>query len=199
MKIKTIFLDMDDVLNCFTMSALREVGCPVGPYSFDKYKPKGSFDIIKAANILHPDSEHMFTASNFWRSLKRKFWATIPASKELPMLLEQCEKLVGKENICILTNPVQEWYPYVAAAKMEWIGRFLPSWLHKQFLIGLPKHFCARPDALLIDDSDSNVNVFWDYGGQAILVPRPWNSLHRVNTEKYLLGVFHRFSRRKEE
>lgn len=187
MKIKTIFLDMDDCLNCFTLAALREVGCPVGIREYEKFDPAWKFDIIKAANVLHPSQE--FSRRTFWGSLDQEFWATVPPSDELPILLEECEKLVDKEGICVLTNPVQEWNPYVAAAKMEWIEHFLPRWLHHQFLIGPPKYFCARPDALLVDDSEENVNTFRLSGGQALLVPRPWNSLHEMDTSCYLCNA----------
>ena len=55
------------------------------------------------------------------------------------------------------------------------------------------KHFCARPDALLIDDSDHNVEAFLAHGGQAILVPRPWNPLHCMPTLTFLDDAFKMF------
>ena len=60
------------------------------------------------------------------------------------------------------------------------------------------KHFCARPDALLIDDGDHNVEAFRANGGQTILVPRPWNSLHYMPTETHLHDAFTMFFRMKE-
>jgi hypothetical protein len=43
---------------------------------------------------------------------------------------------------------------------------------------------------LLIDDSLANAEAFQAHGGQALLVPRPWNPLHRVDTRSYLEGFF---------
>lgn len=179
---KTIFLDLDDVLNSFTMSALKEAGCPVGVHEYEKYNPAWKYNIIGAANVLHPD--RTFSENEFWKSLGPSFWATIPISIECGWLVRRCEALVGREQICVLTTPTQD--TYVAAAKMEWIHFFLPGWLHQQFLIGPCKHLCARPDALLIDDSQRNVKKFITHGGQAILFPRPWNSLWQVPPKVHL-------------
>ncbi|KKK51347.1 hypothetical protein LCGC14_3115840, partial [marine sediment metagenome] len=53
MKIKKIVLDLDDVLNDFSMSALKLVGCEVkSSRDFDAFDPAWGYDIIKAANGL---------------------------------------------------------------------------------------------------------------------------------------------------
>ena len=48
----------------------------------------------------------------------------------------------------------------------------------RDFLIGPPKWICARPDQLLIDDNDTNIDNFRDRGGHGILFPQPWNRNH---------------------
>jgi len=126
----------------------------------------------------------------------RKDWTSFPKSDEFQWLLDSCEALVGRENICILTTPILD--PGCAAGKMEWIYNHCPKWLHRQYLIGPPKHFCAQPDALLIDDSDRNVKLFQAHGGQAILVPRPWNSLHGVCVKRQLGDAFHFLTEEKQ-
>jgi len=169
------------------MPALAHVGCDIDPTSFNDFDPTWGFDILKAANALCPNWEP-FTLASFWRAFGRKEWANFPVSDEFQWLLNSCKALVGRENIYILTTPILD--PDCAAGKMEWIYKYCPKWLHRQYLIGPCKHMCARPNALLIDDSDENVNKFREHGGQALLVPRPWNSLHEVNTMKYLEGYF---------
>lgn len=193
-EIKTIFLDQDDVLNQFTMQALAHVGCYVNTESFDDFNPEWGFDIIKAANALHLCRK--FTLASFWKCFSRNDWRDLPKSAEFEFLLQQSEALVGRENICILTFPILD--PDCAAGKIEWIYNHCPKWLHRQYLIGPPKHFCARPDALLIDDSDANVTAFRAHGGQTILMPRPWNSLHGVNAAKRLKGAFRLLSYQKQ-
>ncbi|KKL56726.1 hypothetical protein LCGC14_2242540 [marine sediment metagenome] len=90
-----IFLDLDDVCNDFTMHALKHVGC------LGSYDPKWGFDIIAAANGLSSYSK--FTPDAFWGLMAREVWASLPESEEFHSLLSKCEKLVGRENICILT------------------------------------------------------------------------------------------------
>ena len=175
---KRIFLDLDDVCNRFTMYALKQVGCPVDEFSYRDFDPAWGWDIVRAANALHPTRE--FMTADFWNSLGRDIWSSVPESAEFKALLHRCEKLVGTENVCILSSPTHD--PECLAGKLEWIQDHFPKRMHRQFLIGPQKHFCARPDALLIDDSDHNVRTFRIYGGQVILVPRPWNALHTISS-----------------
>jgi hypothetical protein len=181
-----ILLDLDDVCNCFTLYALRHVGCPVGNHDYHLYDHHWGWDIVKAANHLHPDPGRHFTQQSFWESIKREHWSRVPGSPEFFPLLSRCISLVGRENVCILSCPTLD--PDCLAGKLEWIQEFMPKDMQRQFLIGPRKHFCARPDALLIDDSDANVTAFREHGGQAILMPRPWNSLWGEPTELYVNG-----------
>ena len=169
MTIKTVFLDLDDVLNDFTMPALRHLRCVL-----EVYDPAWGFDIVMAANWTHP--LRTFRQETFWSNFDREFWATLPKSGMCDWLIKECIRRVGRDNVCILTRPTDE--PSCLAGKLEWIHANLPQWLHRQYLIGEPKHLCAGPDALLIDDSDKNVDAFRAAGGHSILVPRPWNWRH---------------------
>lgn len=171
-----IFLDLDDVCNRFTMYALRMVGCPVDSWSYRDFNPEWGWDIVKAANTLHPTRK--FTTADFWNSISREVWATVPESGEYDTLLCDSASLVGDENVCILSSPTLD--PDCLAGKAEWIRKHICPELRRQYLIGPRKYFCARPDALLIDDSDKNVREFRQHGGQAILMPRPWNSLWEI-------------------
>lgn len=192
MKPTQIFLDLDDVCNDFTLPALAEVGCLVGFRDFRKYQPEWGFDIVKVANELRKfRSEKLpqLQVKEFWAQLDYDFWAGLPISCECKPLLAACTAHISGENICILTATIMVQESYVAAAKIDWIYNHLPPWLWKRFLIGSPKHVCAYPGALLIDDSDVNVQAFIGCGGQAILMPRPWNSLHYLTerAEEYVL------------
>jgi hypothetical protein len=198
MQLKRIFLDLDDVLNDCTMSALQHVDCPVEPFEFKKFNPEWGFNISKAANALHPGAstldtlcgiEYPFTPQNFWDQMDRSFWANLPKSQEFDLLLELSEKTVNKDSIFILTTPISD--PDCAAGKVEWIQRCCPSWLHDQYIICKHKEVCAQPGALLIDDSDKNIEQFKDAGGEIIIMPRPWNSLHGIHgTLQWLLLAF---------
>ena len=188
MKIKTIFLDLDDVLNRFTMYALEHVGCMVDAYDESTYDPEWGWDIVKAANKLLPMDSDSFSPEEFWACIGREVWAKTPVSEECRFLIDECQMIVGKENVCILSCPTED--PECAAGKMEWIQEYMPQWMQRQYLFGPPKWMCARPDTLLIDDSDVNVHLFRMAGGQALLVPRPWNTLHGLNAMKQLKAAF---------
>ena len=182
LNLKRIFIDLDDVLNYCTMALLSEVGCGVRYSDLDKYDPAWGFDVVRAANELHPDRS--FTKDGFWWMIKRGFWLNAEKSAECDWLIQACAEIVGKDNVFILTMPTKD--PYCLAGKLEWIHRLLPAWIHRQYVMAPHKEVCASSDSLLIDDADHNVNAFREAGGQAILVPRPWNTMHANDTMDHL-------------
>ena len=62
--------------------------------------------------------------------------------------------------------------------KVEWVHRYFRTFEKRLIITQAPKSLLAKPDTLLIDDRDKNIEEFIAAGGQAILVPRPWNELH---------------------
>lgn len=168
--IDTIYLDIDGVLNRFQLEALQEVGCQITDES--EYPVECQWDIVGAAQRLGVD----VTEQEFWDAIPRCLWETSEKTSWAGMLIGRCRRVVGHRNMYLLTSPTLD--PECAAGKLKWIQTFLPNWLHRQFLMGPVKHCCARPGALLIDDSDKNVNAFRSAGGEAFLFPRPWNSAH---------------------
>ncbi len=187
--IRRILLDVDDTLNSFTMYVLNRMGCPVGRYEYDEFPRDCGYDILGAYNQLRIKGSPEVTKSQFWNSITREVWAGAPKSREFQFILDHSTQLVGEENVCLLTSPTID--PDSLAGKLEWIHKNTPRWMHRQFLVGPCKHFCARPDSLLIDDSDDKVNKFREHGGHAILVPRPWNSLRDTDTMRHLTSEFH--------
>jgi len=181
--IRRIFLDIDDVLNRLTMTVLRHWGCPVAVEDYSAYPHWLGYDVIGAASALYPYPGVRFT-DNDWLRLPRWLWAEVKPSADCYWLIDRCAELVGQENVCLLSAATAS--PECLAGKLEWIHDRLPTFLHKQYLIGQPKRFCAHPEALLIDDRDSNVSEFRIYGGNALLVPRPWNSLSHLDTRAHL-------------
>ena len=177
--IKTIFLDIDDTLNNFTLHALNWVGCKVPKH--DWFDPEWGRDIVKAANYYHTSS---FTEKEFWDSIPEECWATAPKTNYCSWLIGRCVQLVGKDNVCILTSPTLD--PRCASGKMIWIQDHMPEFLQRQYLIGPPKQFCAHAGALLIDDADKNVELFREAGGESWIVPKPWNRSFGFDVELYL-------------
>ncbi len=189
--IKTIFLDLDDVCNRFMMYALQRVGCPVS-LEYNDYKIEWGWDVVKAVNTLQ---SHQYTTTEFWESLPKDIWVDVPESAEFEWLLKACIDLVGIKNVCILTSPTLD--PESIVGKIKWIRNHFPKEMHRQFLIGPRKHFCAGPEALLIDDNEENIKGFLDHGGRGILVPRPWNHLCIIDTETHLTQCFNYYWRKR--
>jgi hypothetical protein len=172
--IRRIFLDLDDTCNTLAMHVLAYVGCPVDPADYRQYPAAFSYDITAAANHLL-GRERFNGPAHFWTAITRTAWAECPASEIFPWVLHLAARLVGQENVCIATSPTK--CPESLAGKLDWIHRVMPPWMHRQYAITPRKHLLARPDALLIDDVEANIERFEAGGGRGVLVPRPWNRL----------------------
>jgi len=187
--IRKVLLDIDGVLNKFILEALAKFGTPI---AYNEYSPDWGWDMLKGI-------EHRYGRKvdpvEFWGAVRREWWAKSELSDEALAIIDRCASLVGRKNVCLLTSPTRD--PDCVAGKLEWIQQKLPPWLHRQFLIGPRKHFCAREDHLLVDDADHNVRDFRKHGGQAILVPRPWNTNYDLAHET-MLYVHTRFNQLEE-
>lgn len=183
--IKRILLDIDDVCNQCTKYALQWLGVPFDYDNFyEKYPTEFGYDIVSVANHLLGYAR--FDVPGFWNQIPRQFWASCPVSDEYETILNACVYLVGQDNVCFMTGPTKD--PNCLAGKLDWIKKHSPPWMHRQYLIGPRKQFCAHPEALLIDDSGVNIDTFCGWGGNGLLVPKPWNSLHGTDTLTHFLN-----------
>lgn len=179
MKIHTIYLDLDDVLNTLTPFILWWLNCPVSPTDYRAYP--GKLDIVPAANRLLGCKRYTRTA--FWESIPRRVWAETPESPEFAWLLKTCKRVVGRE-IFIATSTTKD--PDCLAGKLEWIHAHLPKWMHREYFITPRKWKLAQPGTLLIDDNEGNCRRFEAGGGQAIRFPRPWNTAAGFEPRSYI-------------
>lgn len=168
--IDTILLDLDDVLNAFTMHILGQLGVDVRPYDFDRFPRECGFDMIAA--WVKMTGRPKPSIPEFWSWVDRGMWASCPKSEQW-WLLDAAGELVGRENVLIATSPTK--CSDCVAGKHDWIMRHMPVWVQRQYFITPRKHFLARPGVLLIDDADGNCEKFESRGGATITMPRPWN------------------------
>lgn len=113
---------------------------------------------------------------DFWAPMGYDFWAGLPWTKEGPRILQRLNVVAG-DNYAFLTSPCQT--AGCTDGKREWIKREFGDFgnaMLGRLIVGSCKHMMAHPGALLIDDYDVNVDTFRKHGGNAVLVPRPWNS-----------------------
>lgn len=154
-------LDLDGVL-CDFHTAM----CKALSLSMPDPWPSPQPCLFKALGLIE--------TSELWETFDNEyFWANLDWTADGKQILAIVEDFFGPENVCIATTPTRN--PRCAAGKVRWIQRCIPAY-SRRFFIGPPKYFAAAPTNILIDDSDSNINLFRQHAGLGILVPRPWNT-----------------------
>jgi len=158
-----VLLDLDGVLANFVHGACR-LHKVVDPY--DRPENLGKYDIQEILNIPEED---------FWKDMGEEFWSYLRPMRHMYDILTMLEGYYGRQNICLLTSPVRTLG--CTRGKMRWIEEWLPSY-KRQFLIGPMKEVCAHRNSILFDDYHRNIEKFEAAGGNAFLVPAPWNHKH---------------------
>ena len=162
--INTIFLDIDGVLANFrkgihdTFDKFYDYPTLSPKWKFWDDWPDVTFEMVNA-----------ICTTSFWQNLK---WM----HDGHDILRAVLDKFNASQTY-LLTTPMPNLKS--ASGKMIWVNDNLPIYLKRTIITQAPKHLLARPDTLLIDDKDENVDGFREAGGKALLVPRPWNRLHR--------------------
>jgi len=171
---KTVLLDLDGVIADFhTHWHTYYPECPrPNPW------PKGVWALADAHGV-----SWQYTCER----LGLKFWRTIPFMFDARDILNLLESKYKRENIYLCTSNHVDDAGTAAKGKVEWIEKHMPEYKH-QYFIGSAKHIFARPDSILFDDKNENVDQFIAAGGQACLVPRPWNRNHQLHTMSTLRG-----------
>ena len=90
----------------------------------------------------------------------------------------------GLGNIYLVTLSMPNLEAW--SGKAAWVNKHLSFYNTRLIITTASKLLLAGPNTLLIDDRDKNVEEFRKAGGQAILVPRPWNKNHDMPTLPHL-------------
>lgn len=156
-----ILLDMDGVLADFAFRALQANGLPPDPSLFakDYYAGVGRETFWRKINLLGPE-----------------FWHFLPLTKEANEIVSLAVSYFGTENVGIATSPSQSTLSNCLAGKSSWMHKHFPA-LASHLIFLDHKELLASPYHLLFDDQAKNVDAFTLAGGEAFLVPRPWNSM----------------------
>lgn len=160
-KISTVFLDVDGVLADFRKGVHEAFS---KPYNYPTLTKKWLFW----------DDWPDVTSKMVNAICTIPFWANLEWMHDGYDILTAVEYKFAPAQICLLTTPM----PNVESAtgRWMWIKKHMPIYYSRTIITQAPKHLLARPDTLLIDDKDENVDGFREAGGNAIRVPRPWNS-----------------------
>jgi len=169
--IKTVFLDMDDVLADFMRGLHEALNIPYDYFNYP-YK-KGEWNIL-GYQIKLQGSIITFDQCN--DCCDTLFWQNLEWMHDGYDILTAVEYKYAPAQIYLLTTPM----PNVDSptGKWLWVRDNMSMYYKRTIITQAPKHLLARPDTLLIDDKDENVDGFREAGGKALLIPRPWNRAH---------------------
>jgi 5'(3')-deoxyribonucleotidase len=174
-RIRSVYLDMDGVIADFDAGWRRRLGAVAGMQPFiDRYDR-----LYEGRKRPWRFWEQLsMTDFQFWSQLEdREFWAGLPWTGDGREIYSALCDLFGESNIWLLTAPIPD--PECYAGKFEWVRRHLPNMKDRLITTG-HKRLLARPDRLLVDDSDDHTVQWSIAGGRAVRIPRPWNSLHAL-------------------
>jgi len=188
--INTVFLDVDDVLADFMKGLHKALNIS---YDYFNYPyEKGNWDILGYQIKSNDDSLITFDQCNDVCTFD--FWQYLLWMHDGRDILRAIMDTVGLEKVYLLTAPM----PNIESptGKWLWVSDNLPIYLKRTIITQAPKHLLARPNMLLIDDKDQNVDEFREAGGRALLVPRPWNRLHQQadRTSQYVKEFLERIT-----
>ena len=153
-----VYLDVDGVLANFNKAACKALGVSYPPLKWHWYK-----DVLDGFNKLNE-----ICTFDFWENLE---W--MPDGTKI---FEEITNQFPFSKILLITAPMPN--KESATGKWKWIDKQLPGFSNQTIITQVSKSLLAKPNTLLIDDKTQNVDEFRQAGGQTILVPRPWNSLH---------------------
>ena len=167
-----IYLDMDGVCTNFVEAVFdlfertyTQTAFQAGEYSLEK--------------ILNLSPEQLWTSVNaegadFWRDLEPYLWFDNLYSK-----------LTEIGNVYFCSSPTRS--STCLLGKIQWLqDRFGKGF--RNYIFTPYKHLLAKPGTLLIDDSDAEVEKFFEEDRRAgtILFPQPWNSRHKETANSVL-------------
>jgi 5'(3')-deoxyribonucleotidase len=170
---KVIFLDVDEVLANWIGALLKLLGRDPSEVHarWDALSPR-PWDVVEVLNV-----DGNLSNSAMWRGIDNagaRFWHDVEPFPWCHELLALCRSVAPTY---LLTTP--SLHPSSLAGKLAWMQQHFGRDF-RDYLVGPAKHACARPDALLIDDSPKNCRAFIEHGGHAILFPGVGNDLHHV-------------------
>lgn len=169
---KTILLDLDGVVADFHKEAFKRRG-----KNFYEMEREG-YDFSNW-NIW---ADLGLTESDFYGWLEQEganFWASLEFT---PYGLELYNFCKARAKTYFVTAPTLD--SDSAKGKVQWIRRHFGRFFN-MYVITPHKHLLAKPNTILIDDSDTNIKKFSAAGGKTILFPRQWNE----NRDNYSIAL----------
>ncbi|MHC4369367.1 MAG: 5' nucleotidase, NT5C type [Planctomycetota bacterium] len=178
---RKIFLDLDGVIIDFVLPTMAHYDAFIRDET--EYPEDCLWDIVKATNIIRKRNSiggitlTPIEDSVYWRRLEYAYWRNL---KQYPLAPTFVRWLQSRGDVFLCTSPFISG-GHALAARYDWCQEHYPE-LAKTIVLTPAKELLAtHHEAILIDDSDRNVDRFNEAaeqagsGATAILVPRPWN------------------------
>jgi len=162
-----ILLDMDGVLTNWEKGV-----CDLFKLDYEEVVaswPPGEYGIETAAGI---NEGKVWDAIN---NAGEDWWANL---EEYPWARSFYNDCTAMADTYFVTSPSK--HGSSLAGKLTWMQKFTGADDFRNFLVGPKKYLCARPDQVLVDDSDKHINQFRERGGFGILFPRQNNSAWHI-------------------
>lgn len=159
-------LDVDGVVCNFVDGLISAHGWPIKHDDFTSWNHHRTFGVTDEA-MWEPTND-----GKWWTQLPEYEWA-----KRLVLELRRHGEII------FCTSPSLD--ATCPSQKVQWLrdhGLMHPR--KNDYQIGKRKEMNAKSGAILIDDSDSNVEKFVEHGGTAILFPQPWNRNAAIRGDK---------------
>lgn len=153
------FIDIDG-----TLADLVSPLAKVHGVALDRTTWPATYTLSEALGIHIDDIWRAVEGPEFWRSLPKLPWAD--------ELVDAVRSRFGTDRIAFLTQTVRD--PGCAAGKAAWCREHFPR---IPFSICTKKVIHAAPGFVLIDDHEEHETAWCERGGNAVLVPAPWNRL----------------------
>lgn len=165
MKPKHILLDMDGVIADFFTEALARCNAFKGrnPMTAEEYRQDPAFDMA---------GKFEMTDTEFWKAIDcDDFWLKLKPMPHAEDLIHYITTL--RIPFYIASSPSMS--PLCIPQKLQWLDQHFGI-KSTQCMFGSAKFLMAKPENLLIDDLDHNVDKFISHGGRAVLLPSNWNT-----------------------
>lgn len=167
---KTILLDMDGVLADLVPAVLKAYDVP---YQYREW-PSDCHGLYAVCKKLKETFN--VPMDEFWTNLSADFWWLLPKTEYCDQIVQKAVDLAGLYNVHFCTYAVT---PQSAEGKMRWIESNYPG-MADRLILTKHKWVLAKPDYILVDDRCQSCREFRQHGGEAVIVPRPWNELRSL-------------------
>jgi 5'(3')-deoxyribonucleotidase len=124
--------------------------------------PDGNYNLAEIFNI---------PPALVWRGCDEDWWENLPKTPDADRIIDIVERRFALREIYIVSKPVVN---DGATGKLRWLQRHYPRFLGR-YLLTPCREVLANAEAVLIDDSSENIDLFNRCGGRGLLLARLWN------------------------